>query len=77
MRALAALVGVLLSQLSGSWNEPEVREAVDYYLISGATARQLRAAINRAGPVAASGKRADGSTLNKRGTVSCRGARFP
>ena len=61
-RALVALAGVLLSHPQEAHNEPVVREAVDYYDISGTTARQLRAAINRAGPVTPGGKRGDGET---------------
>jgi predicted secreted Zn-dependent protease len=54
------LLGLAAYAVAGA---SSVHESVEHYDISGATAQQLRAALNRSGPVDAGGRRYDGLTV--------------
>jgi predicted secreted Zn-dependent protease len=78
-RCILSALLVLLPGLSAH-AEPTVSESVEYYDVSGATAREVRAALNRDGPIAGNdGKRYDAvcrwnvswEFLYQRGETSC------
>lgn len=62
--AFRAAVAVALLAVSPALAEPTVSESVHYYDVSGATGREVRASLNREGPIS--------GTDNKRYDAVCR-----